>query len=370
MVDDSRALDPSTLVVATGRPSAEPGGLLNAPVSLASVYRSGADVGYGRYANPTWSALEEAIGALEGGSVLAFSSGMAAISAVLDLLPADAVVVAPEAAYSGTRALLADLEERGRLSRRLVDVTDTGAVRHEILGADLLWLESPTNPLMGIADLPTLIAAAHDAGAFAVVDNTFATPLLQQPLALGADVVVHSVTKFLSGHSDLVLGCLATGDEELLAQLHARRSLTGAIPGPMEAWLALRGLRTLAVRLERSQATAGELARRLAAHPAVARVRYPGLAGDPGHELASKQMTGFGAMVSFEVAAGQAAASALCGRVQLIVHATSLGGVETSLERRGDQPGEEAVPPALIRMSVGLEHVDDLWADLQQALGT
>jgi cystathionine gamma-synthase len=202
-----------------------------------------------------------------------------------------------------------------------------------------------------------------------VVDNTFATPLLQRPLELGAEVVVHSVTKFLAGHSDLVMGAVVTGNTDWEEALRRRRSLHGAVPGPLEAFLALRGVRTLAVRLDRAQANAAELARRLAAHPGVSLVRYPGLAEHPGHELASQQMDGFGAMLSFEVHGGAPAADALCDAVRLCVHATSLGGVETLLERRQRWEGEEATPPGLVRVSVGIEDVEDLWHDLEAALG-
>jgi cystathionine gamma-synthase len=202
-----------------------------------------------------------------------------------------------------------------------------------------------------------------------VVDNTFATPLLQRPLDLGVDVVVHSVTKFLSGHSDLVMGAAVTRDAERLDGLRLRRSLHGSIPGPLEAFLALRGVRTLPVRLERAQSNAAELARRLAAHPAVSLVRYPGLPGHPGHELAARQMEGFGAMLSFELQGGAPAADALCGAVRVCVHATSLGGVETLLERRQRWEGEESTPPSLVRVSVGIEDIEDLWDDLEAALG-
>jgi cystathionine gamma-synthase len=223
--------------------------------------------------------------------------------------------------------------------------------------------------MMAVADLGALCVGARALGVPVVVDNTFATPLLQRPLEHGADVVVHSVTKFLAGHSDLVMGATVTGDPDRMESLRRRRSLHGAVPGPLEAFLALRGVRTLAVRLDRAQANAAELAPRLAAHPAVSRVRYPGLIDHPGHELASRQMDGFGAMLSFEVHGGAPAADALCGAVRLCVHATSLGGVETLLERRQRWEGEEAVPAGLVRVSVGIEDVEDLWSDLESALG-
>jgi cystathionine gamma-synthase len=337
-------------------------------VTLASTYRAGGGPGYGRYGNPTWSALEEALGGLEGGTAVAFASGMAAVGAILDELPAGATMVAPADAYNTSRLLLADAEARGRLRVRLVDVTDAEATLAACKGADLLWVESPTNPLLGIADLDRLCAGAHARGAAVAVDNTMATPLLQTPLRHGADLAVHSVTKLIAGHADLVLGAAVAREPERAEALVARRSLTGAIPGPMESFLALRGLRTLPARLERAQASAAEIAARLVGHRAATDVRYPGLPEHPGHPLAARQMGGFGTMVAFEAAAGPEAAEAVCARVRVIVHATSFGGVESLIERRARWPGEEATPPALLRLSVGCEHVDDLWADLAQAL--
>jgi cystathionine gamma-synthase len=252
-----------------------------------------------------------------------------------------------------------------------VNIADTDAVLAALSGARLLWLETMTNPLLAVPDLPTLIAAGRAAGALVCVDATFATPLLVRSLDLGADLVVHSATKYLSGHSDLLLGVLVTRDEQLAETLRTRRTMTGAIPGALECYLALRGLRTLAVRMERAQHNAGELARRLVAHPRVTRVRYPGLPDDPGHQRAAAQCAGFGAMISFEVAGGAEAAEGLCQSVRLITHATSLGGVESLIERRARHAIDEAsgTPENLLRFSVGIEHVDDLWADLTQALG-
>jgi cystathionine gamma-synthase len=361
-------LDPATLAVTAGRGTGEPGSPLTVPPVLTSVYREGGEVGYAREGNPTWSALEEALGVLEGGDVLAFASGIAAVAAVLETLPVGARVVAPRGAYLGTRGLLADLTARGRLVTDLVDITDTDAVLTAADGAALLWVESPTNPLLELADLPALIEGAHAMAVPVAVDATFVTPLLQRPLDLGADVVVHSATKLIAGHSDVLLGVTATRDAAWLERLETRRRLHGAVPGPMEAWLVLRGLRTLPVRLERAQANAGELARRLAEHPAVTRVRYPGLPEDPGHARAAAQLRGFGAMVSVEVAGGAAAADAVCAGARLIAHVTSLGGIETSMERRGRYADEADLPPSLIRISVGCEHVEDLWADLDRAL--
>lgn len=363
-IDD---LDPSTLAVVLGRVRT-PGGPVGPPVELTSTYHADGPFVYGRDENRTWAAFEEALGGLEGGRALTFASGMAAVAAVVESLPVGAVVVAPADAYKGTRGLLGELAAAGRLQLRSVDVTDAAATIAAADGADLVWLESPTNPSLGICDLAAVAAGARDAGATVVVDNTFATPLLQRPLDLGADVVVHSATKFLAGHSDVVLGATVTRDGEWYDRLLRRRSAHGGIGGPFETWLALRGLRTLAVRLERAQTTAALLATRLAAHPAVERVRYPGLPDHPGHDVARRQMRGFGAMLSFDVRGGAEPAEAVAQAVRLIVHATSLGGVETMVERRSRWRGEETTPPGLVRMSVGLEDVDDLWRDLDQAL--
>jgi cystathionine gamma-synthase len=355
--------------VASGRGAAVAGAPVNVAVPLSSTYHADGPLSYGREGNAVWDALEEVLGSLEGGQALVFASGLAAIAAVLETLPVGALVVAPHDAYLGTRGLLADLAGRDRLRVRLVDLTDTAATLAAIDGAGLLWCESPTNPMMAIADLAALCEGARAVDVPVAVDNTFATPLLQRPLELGADVVVHSVTKFLAGHSDVVMGAVVTGDPDHWGEaLHRRRSLHGGVPGPVEAFLALRGVRTLDVRLERAQANAAELARRLAAHPGVSLVRYPGLVDHPGHELASRQMDGFGAMLSFEVHGGAPVADALCDAVRLCVHATSLGGVETLLERRRRWEGEEATPAGLVRVSVGIEHVEDLWSDLEAAL--
>ncbi len=343
---------------------------MNVPVPFSSIYRADGDIAYGRDGNAAWEAFEEVIGLLEGGSAVCFASGMAAISAVLETLPAGAKVVAPADAYSGTRRFLADAAARRRLSVQLTDVGDTQATLGACSGASLLWLESPTNPLMTIADISALCDGGHALGASVVVDNTFATPLLQRPLELGADVVVHSVSKFLSGHSDLIMGVAVTRDPGWLDQLRSRRSLHGGIPGVLDAFLALRGVRTLVLRIERSQASASELARRLDTHPEVRVVHYPGLPADPGHALAARQMRGFGAMLSFEVAGGREAADLVCASVKVCVHGTSLGGVETLIERRQRWAGEESLPPGLLRLSVGIEDVEDLWSDLEAALAT
>jgi cystathionine gamma-synthase len=354
MTDAPLALQPATVAVTAGRPAHEPDRPLNEPITMTSTYVAGGHLEYGRYGNPTWTAFEDALGALEGGRCLSFSSGLAAVSTVLDLVGHDGLVVAPAHSYTGTLLQLGDLESRGRIRTRLVDITDTAAVEAACDDAALVWFESPTNPALELADIPAITAAAHAAGAYVVVDNTFATPLLQRPLEHGVDIVVHSATKYLAGHSDVVLGAVVTGDEQLHGVLKGRRDLLGAIPGPFEAWLALRGLRTLHLRVERAQANATELARRLAGHPAIGEVRYPG----------------FGGVVSVVLAQGAIAADLLVHKTRLWVHATSLGGVESTFERRRRWKAEPAtIPDALVRLSVGVEDVEDLWADLERALG-
>jgi cystathionine gamma-synthase len=350
---EPRALRAATVAVTAGRPPHEPDNPLNTPVTMASTYVAGGDVEYGRYGNPTWSAFEEALGDLEGGRALAFSSGLAAVATVFDLVGQGQKVVAPRHAYNGSILQLADLEARGRLQAVLVDITDTDAVVKACEDASLVWLESPTNPALEVADIPAIVEAAHAAGAYVVVDNTFATPLLQQPLAMDADIVAHSATKFLAGHSDVLLGALVTKDPALLDVLKKRRDMIGAVPGTFETWLALRGMRTLHVRLDRAQSNAQELVRRLSTHPAVSEVRYPG----------------FGAIISVVLAHGTLAADLLTRKTRLWVHATSLGGVESTFERRRRWRSEPAtIPEGLVRMSVGIEDVDDLWDDLAAAL--
>ena len=370
---NSPSLRPDTLAVTAGRPPALPGRPMNEPLVLASNFRAGTPEApvdeYSRNdGTPNWRALEEAVGVLEGGTAVAFSSGMGAASAMLELLPTGAHVVAPSDSYAGVRAALAEGSAHGRWKVTLVDITDTAATKQAAWTADMLWLESPTNPLIDVADLPELCQFGRSTGAIVAVDNTFATPLVQRPLDLGADLVLHSATKFIGGHSDLLMGIAVATDPELVSRLITRRRFGGAIPGAVESFLALRGLRTLPLRLARAQESAGILAHRLSEHPAVTRVRYPGLAGDPGHALAAKQMTGFGAMFAFEVAGGAGPADAVCAGVRILVSATSLGGVESTIERRAKLAGQEHVPPGLLRFSVGIENVEDLWADLDQAL--
>ncbi|TWG98350.1 cystathionine gamma-synthase [Nocardioides sp. J9] len=349
-------LRPATVAVTAGRPPHEPDQPLNVPITMTSTYVATGELEYARFGNPTWSAFEEALGALEGGRALAFASGMAAVTTLLDLVGQGSSVIAPRHAYNGTIAALADAESRGRLRANLVDITDTAAVVQAMQDDEdcaFLWLESPTNPALEVCDVTALAAAAHELGIRVVVDNTFATPLLQKPLADGADIVVHSATKYIAGHSDVLMGAIVVDDDEVHDALKARRGLAGSTPGPFEVWLALRGLRTLHVRLERAQANAAELARRLAEHPAVAEVRYPG----------------FGAIVAPVLAGGADAGDFLVRATSLWVHATSLGGVESTFERRRRWKMEApTIPDGLVRLSVGIEDVEDLWDDLVQAL--
>ena len=367
---DSSALSraPETLAVTAGRPPRAPGAPLSQPIVMASSLHAGEASAYARDGHPTIAALEQAVGALEGGEAVAFSSGMAAAAALLEDLPVGARVLAPAGAYQGSRELFARRHAAGQIAFELVDIADTDAVRERLAGVALLWIESPTNPLVEVADVPALIEAAHRCGARAVVDSTLATPLLQRPLEWGADAVLHSATKFLSGHSDLISGVVAVPGRAAAERLTQVRSLTGALPGSLEAFLVLRGLRTLPVRLQRAQENAMELARRLDDHDAVTRVHFPGLVGSRTHERSRRLLRGFGAVLSFEVGAGAEAADRVCERVEVIVHTTSLGGVETLIERRARYPAESHLPPGLLRLSVGCEHVEDLWADLEQAL--
>ncbi len=342
-------LSPRTIVVAAGRPVGTDAPL-NQPIVLASNFRGGGE--YSRtHGTESWAALEEAIGALEGGRALAFSSGMAAAAAALYAL-APKMLVLPTFCYLGVRSLVEEYRVQGHIEVRPVEVTDTVAMVAAAAGADVVWIETPTNPTLDVADVAAICAAATAAGAATVVDSTFATPLRQRPLENGATIVLHSATKFIGGHSDLTLGLCVTADDRVFDRLVLARTFQGATPGALEAFLALRGLRTLAVRMDVAEANAKVLVEHLAAHPAVERVRYPG----------------WGAMVSFDLRGGAVAADRVCEAVALIVMATSLGGVETTMERRQKYAGDAHVPPGLIRMSVGIEDVADVWADLRKAL--
>ena len=355
-------------LVSAGR-DRQPGSPLNVPPVPASNFILGGRRAYSRDdGTPGWEALEEIVGGLEGGTAVAFASGMAGIAAVFDQLPVGALVVLPDDCYQGVSGLAHAGERRGRWSVQRVAVDDTARWLALCGRADLIWLESPSNPLLTVGDVDTICATPRKPGAILGVDNTFATPLNQRPLLLGADVAVQSVTKFIGGHSDLLGGVVSVRDEGLLAALRHSRELTGATPGTLEAFLAVRGVRTLAIRLARAQDNAMLLAERLARHPAVTRTRYPGLTSHPTHEAARRQLRGFGTIISFDIRGEAAAADAVCTQLQLIQHATSLGAVESTIERRASVPGQEHLPPTLLRLSVGIEAAEDLWADLDHAL--
>jgi len=356
-------------------------GAVVTPVHLTSTYAQDA-VGqhrgyeYSRTGNPTRHALERCLADLEGAAHgLAFSSGLAAEDAVLRLLaPGDHVVLSIDA-YGGTYRLATRVHEPAGLRTTATDLTDLDAVAAAWSERTaLLWVETPTNPRLDIVDIERLAAFARERGARCVVDNTFATPYLQQPLALGADIVVHSTTKYLGGHSDVVGGFVATSDDAIAERLAFLQNAVGAVPGPLDCYLVLRGIKTLAVRMDRHCENARAVAAALEAHPAVERVLWPGLERHPGHALATRQMRDYGGMVSFTLAGGEQAALAVAGGTELFTLAESLGAVESLIEHPGrmthasvaGSPG--AVDPALVRLSVGLERADDLVADLLQAL--
>lgn len=359
---------PETWLIDGGRNKA-PGEPLNVPPVFASNFYFPTDSSYSRSSgSPTTHALEELIGGLEGGKALVFGSGMAAASAVLGGLPFQSQIAVPSDLYHGVEGLVAEGEKQGRWTVRRLDQADTSAWLEALQSCDLVWLESPENPLITVADLPAICGAPRRDGTIVAVDSTFATPLNQKPLDYGADVVMHSATKFIGGHSDLLAGALIVRDETFYEELCDRRLMYGAIIGSMEAFLTIRGARTMALRLERSQSNAMELAQRLESHNGVTRVLYPGLTSHQTHEVAKSFMTGFGAMLSFETTGDSERATKVCERVELVNYATSLGGVESTMERRAATPGQERIPPTLIRLSVGCENVEDLWTDLTQAL--
>jgi cystathionine gamma-synthase len=351
-MSDTNGWSKETLAIVMGRPPRVPGTPINVPPVLATSFHAGGERSYARdHGTPTWEALEDVLGALEGGRATVFSSGMSATAAIFGNAEYTNVVV-PTTSYAGVRPYALEYTKARSIPHAFVDITDTNAMLEAVASGGLLWLESPTNPLLQVADLKALIEGGHARGAVVAVDNTFATPLLQSPLALGADFSIHSASKYLSGHSDVTLGAVIVADDARHAKLRHHRESSGAVPGTLEVYLALRGIRTLPLRLSKAQANAQELARELAKHPGVERVRYPG----------------FGAMISFDVRGGAEQADGVCERVRLITHATSLGGVESSMERRQKYHGESYLPPGLIRLSVGCENPADLWEDLRESL--
>lgn len=355
-------------LVSAGR-SSDPGAPLNVPLVPASNFIIGKGREYSRDdGTPTWEALEEIMGGLESGKAVAFASGMAAIAAVFDQLPVGSVVALPDDCYQGVAGLVAAGVDRKRWSVERVRVDDTAGWIQACSIADLIWLESPSNPLLTVADLEAICAAPRKMGAIVAVDNTFATPLNQQPLAFGATVSLQSATKFIGGHSDLLTGVATTKDDSVWHALKKSRELTGATPGTLEVFLAVRGVRTLALRLEKAQQTALRLAEYLETHPQVTRVRYPGLPSHTTYATAKRVLKGFGTIISFDLEGDAGFADRVCRSVRLIRHATSLGAVESTMERRAAIPGQGHLPPTLLRLSVGIEYAEDLLADLDTAI--
>ncbi|HEV2638965.1 MAG TPA: cystathionine gamma-synthase [Actinocrinis sp.] len=374
----------SSLAIHAGQDPDPLTGAVVPPIYQTSTYKQDGVGGlrngyeYSRSANPTRTALEECLAAIEGGTrALAYASGLAAEDCLLRTVckPGDHVLI-PNDAYGGTYRLFARVYADWGVSWDSADLADPDAVRAAIRPGvtKAIWVETPSNPLLGIVDLAQLAEIAHTAGVLLVVDNTFATPYLQQPLALGADVVVHSTTKYIGGHSDVIGGALVCADAELGGRLAFNQNAMGAVAGPFDAWLTLRGIKTLGVRMDRHCANAARIAAMLSEHSAVAEVRYPGLVNHPGHEIAAKQMRDFGGMVSFRHAGGEAAAVQVCDRVRLFTLGESLGGVESLIEHPARMTHASAagspleVPSDLVRLSVGIEDVEDLVADLIQAL--
>ena len=388
-----------TLAIHAGQEPDPVTGAVVPPIYQVSTYKQDGVGGlrggyeYSRSANPTRTALEQCLAALEsglrGGSggwsppelagprALAFASGMAAEDCLLRTVcsPGDHVLV-PDDAYGGTYRLFARVFAGWGLTHDVVPISHVAAVREQLAArkTTVVWAETPTNPLLGIADIRALAEAAHEAGALLVVDNTFASPYLQQPLALGADVVVHSTTKYLGGHSNVVGGALVVADPELAERLAFTQNATGGVAGPFDSWLTLRGVKTLAARMDRHCRNAMRVAQMLAEHPAVTEVLYPGLPSHPGHKTAQEQMRAFGGIVSFRLLAGEEAAVRACGRTRLFTLGESLGGVESLIEHPGRMTHASVtgspleVPGDLIRLSVGIEDCDDLLDDLRQAL--
>lgn len=373
----------NTLAIHAGQEPDSLTGSVAVPIYQTSTYKQDGVGGlrggfeYSRSANPTRTALEQCLAALEGGARgLAFASGLAAEDALLRTVcaPGDHVIL-PGDAYGGTFRLVARVFERWGVAYSAVPLHDLGAVRAAVRDTTrVVWCETPTNPLLGVADIAALAGIASDAGALLAVDNTFASPYLQQPLSLGADVVVHSTTKYLGGHSDVVGGALVAGSAELGERLAFHQNAMGAVAGPFDAWLVLRGIKTLGVRMDRHCANAVRVVEALSGHDAVSEVHYPGLPSHPGHDVAARQMSGFGGMVSFRVRGGRDAALRVCERARVFTLGESLGGVESLIEHPGlmthasvtGSPLE--VPADLIRLSVGIEDAEDLLADLDQAL--
>lgn len=367
-----------TLAVHAGRSTDAATGAVTPPIHLSTTFEREADGSYragyvyARNANPTRHSLETALAALEGGaSAISFASGSAATMTLLQTLRPGDHVVAPVDAYYGTNKLIREVFGAWQLEASMVDMGDPAAVAAAMRPATrLVWVETPSNPLVAVSDIARLAEIAHAGGALCAVDNTWATPLGQRPLELGADVVMHATTKYLGGHSDVLGGALVYGeDSESCRRARMIQQTGGAVPSPFECWLVLRGLRTLPWRVRAQSEHAGAIARFLSTQARVSAVHYPGLASHPRHDVARRQMTLFGGMLSFEVRGGAEAAMAVAGRTRIITRATSLGGPESLIEHRRSVEGPTTLaPPGLLRLSVGLEHPDDLIDDLRQAL--
>ena len=367
-----------TITVHAGAEPDPATGAMAPPLHLATTFLHGpageriAGYEYQREGNPTQDRLEAALTALEGGAAsLAFASGMAAMSALLESLPEGARVLVPDDCYTGLRTLAREFLPLRGIEAVTVDMADLPAVKRALeIPTALVWAETPSNPRLKVSDIAALAQAAHAAGALLACDNTFATPLLQRPLDLGADISMHSTTKYFGGHSDVLGGALVFGRRDgAFGRVAHRRHVTGGVMAPFNAWLTLRGCRSLAARMAMHCANAQRVAAFLAGHPAVERVNFPGLATHPGHAIAARQMSGFGAMLSIELAGGRDAALGIAGRLRLFHNATSLGGCESLVEHRVSVEGQHPTSPQnLLRLSIGLEHPDDLVADLRQAL--
>jgi cystathionine gamma-synthase len=367
-----------TLAIHAGAEVDAATGAVAPPIHLSTTFRHGpaaervAGYEYQREGNPTNDRLREAIAALEGGvTALTFASGMAAASTLLEALPPSARIAIPDDCYTGVRMLAAEFLSARGIAVATLDMADLGAVRAACTrGLDLLWLETPSNPLMKVSDIAALATLAHEHGALLACDNTFASPALQRPLALGADIVMHSTTKYFGGHSDVLGGALAFARaDDVFERVAHRLHITGAVLAPFSAWLTLRGCRSLPARMAMHCANARRVAEFLAVQPQVERVNYPGLAAHPGHAIAAKQMRDFGGMLSVQLRGGRDAALAMAGALRLFTNATSLGGCESLIEHRASVEGDNPTSPQnLLRISVGLEHPDDLVADLEQAL--
>jgi len=371
-----------TLAIHAGQEPESATGAVTVPIFQTSTFAQAA-VGkhkgyeYARTGNPTRTALETCLAALEGGAWgLAFASGMAATDAIVHLLSSGDHIVMGDDVYGGTYRLFARVYDRAGIALTAVDMRDPANVRKAITKrTKLVWIETPTNPLLRVTDVGAVAEIAHKAGALSVVDNTFASPYLQSPLLLGADLALHSTTKYIGGHSDVVGGAIVGSDPALRERLAFVQNAVGGVPGPLDSWLVLRGAKTLAVRMERHSANGLAVAEWLTEHPKVVRVHYPGLAAHPQHDLARRQMRAFGGMLSFELKGGEAAARRVAARTRIFALAESLGGVESLIEvplamTHGSVRGTKLAPPAsLVRLSVGIEHVDDLIADLASAIG-